>query len=79
MVLRRIERILIMALHGAPHEAPSIADAIRFIESYEDDGRSKPIDRYEIQVRYNNGDLISGTFRDKQGAIEFLQTYQVAR
>ncbi|MCY2992234.1 MAG: hypothetical protein NTY19_30785 [Planctomycetota bacterium] len=38
----------------------------------------KPIDRYEIQVRYSNGDLISGTFRDKNRAIEFLQTYELA-
>ena len=54
-------------------------DAIRFIESYQDDGQSKPIDRYEIQVRYSNGDLISGTFRDKNSAIEFLRTYQAAK
>jgi hypothetical protein len=78
VVLRRIDRILIFALHGTPHEAASIDDAIRFIAAYQDDGRAKPIDRYEIQVRYSNGDQISGSFRDKDGAIEFLRTYQAA-
>ena len=79
VIRRRIERILVFALHGAPHEATTIQDAIRFIEAYQDDGQSKPIDRYEIQVRYSNGDLISGTFRDKNSAIEFLRTYQAAK
>lgn len=78
VILRRIERILLFALHGAPHVTTTIHDAIHFIESYQDDGRPKPIDRYEIQVRYSNGDLISGTFRDKNGAIEFLRTCEVA-
>ncbi|HUE72137.1 MAG TPA: hypothetical protein VMP01_14735 [Pirellulaceae bacterium] len=51
-------------------------DAIQFIERYSDDGRKKPIDRYEIEVRYNNGDSIHAKFKDKVSAIEFLRSYQ---
>ena len=75
-VARQIERIIILALHGQAREVTTIADAIRFIEGYEDDGRGKPIERYEIEVRYNNGDVIRGQFKDKTAALEFLRGYQ---
>ncbi len=75
-VSRQIDRIVIMALHGRQQESLTIEDAIRFVEMYADEGDFKPIDRYEIEVRYNNGDLIRGSFKDKLGALEFLRAYQ---
>jgi hypothetical protein len=78
VVLRKIERIVILALHGESHEVKTVRDAIQFIDSYDDTGGvGKPIERYEIQVRYNNGIVIEGKFKDKASAIEFLQSYQV--
>ncbi len=74
-VSRQIERVIVLALHGTVHEALTIRDAINFIQGYADDGRSKPIDRYEIEVRYNNGDSIHGNFKDKNTAVEFLKSY----
>ena len=71
-VTRRIDAILVLVLHGAHHEAPGILDAISFIQSYEDNSRPKPVNRYEIQVRYSNGDSIVGTFHSKNDAIQFL-------
>ena len=76
VVSRQIERIIILALHGELHETQTIDDAIEFIQEYDDDGRTKPIARYEIEVRYNNGDAIHGSFKDKEAAIRFLKTYQ---
>jgi hypothetical protein len=35
-----------------------------------------PIERYEIEVRYNNGDVVRGQFKDKSTAIDFLRGYQ---
>jgi len=75
-VSRQIERIIVLALHGQAHEALTVDDAIRFIETYDDGGRSRPIERFEIEVRYSNGDTIRGNFRDKPAAIEFLKNYQ---
>jgi hypothetical protein len=75
-VSREIERIVVLALHGQSHEALTVDDAIRFIESYDDHGRTKPIERFEIEVRYSNGDTIRGNFRDKAAAIEFLKNYE---
>jgi len=75
-VLRQIERIVILALHGVSHEATTIDDAIAFIAAYQDGSAQKEIERYEIEVRYNNGNKITGSFKDKASAIEFLQSYQ---
>ena len=75
-ISRQIERIIILALHGDVHETRTIDDAIKFIQGYVNDGRTKPIERYEIEVRYNNGDSIHGNFKDKEAAIAFLMTYQ---
>ena len=75
-VSRQIERIIVLALHGDVHESKTIDAAIKFIQSYDDDGRTKPIERYEIQVRFNNGDSINASFKDKRAAVEFLKTYQ---
>lgn len=74
-VTRQIERITVLALHGHSHEAASIEEAVRYVEEYEDDGRAKQIARYEITVKYSNGDTVQGAFGDKQGAVEFLQSY----
>jgi hypothetical protein len=74
---RQIERIVILALHGALQEVLTVDDAIHFIENYSDDGKGKPVDRYEIEVRYNNGDTIEGKFKNKSSAIEFLRIYEV--
>jgi len=76
VVLRQIERIVIVVLHGAAHETTTVGDAIRFIQDYDGAGRATPITRYEIQVRYNNGNTISGNFQDKESAVAFLLQYQ---
>jgi hypothetical protein len=75
-VARQIERIIILALHGQSREVTTIDDAIRFIEGYDEHGRAKPVERYEIDVRYNNGDVVRGQFKDKSTAIDFLHGYQ---
>ncbi len=75
-VSRQIDRVIILALHGITQEVMTITDAIKFIESYDDDGKPGPFERFEIQVRYNNGDIVEGRFKEKDTAIEFLRTYQ---
>jgi hypothetical protein len=75
-VSRQIERIIILALHGEAYEALTVEDAIQFIDTYGHDGRAIPLDRYEIEVRYSNGNVISGNFKDKSSALGFLRTYQ---
>lgn len=75
-ISRRIDRIVVLPLHGAVEQLSGIDAAISFIRSYDSDNGAKPIQRYEIQIRYSNGDVIEGRFADKEGAVDFLEGYR---
>ena len=76
VISRHIERIVVLALHGKSLEWRTVGEAIDFIERYANTGVEVSVHRYEIEIRYNNGDTIHGNFADKQSAIDFLKTYQ---
>jgi hypothetical protein len=70
---RKIESVYVLPLHGAARTLGDVAEAIAFIESFDE---SKPVasfTRYEVGVRYSNGDEIRGTFKDKTTAVAFLR------
>lgn len=71
---RCIVGITVLVLHGQPQQIASVAEAIQYLQTYEDSRPStaKAI-KYEIDVRYNNGDVIHGIFQAKDAAIHFLQ------
>ena len=76
-ITRQIDRVVVLPLHGASLTWESVDAAISFIETYNQmDKVVKPLARFEIQIRYNNGDSIKGEFVDKDGAAAFLRTYQ---
>ena len=78
-VMRQIACVIVLPLHGASSELLDVDEAIRFIEGYDDQRGGGPVERYEIQIRYTNGDQIDGKFTDKLAAIKFLRGYsQVA-
>ncbi|HEY7310685.1 MAG TPA: hypothetical protein VH643_15080 [Gemmataceae bacterium] len=71
---RRIESITVVVLHGQPQRITTIAEAIDYLQSYPDmNPSSAPATRFEIAVRYNNGDVIHGIFQTKDDAIHFLR------
>ena len=72
---RRVVGITVSVLHGQPREVPSIQDAIEYIERYRVNGASQPILKYELHVRYNNGDVIHAVFDGKMEAVNFLKTF----
>lgn len=74
-VSRRIQSIVVLPLHGQIEELTTLGQAIAFLTGYDDHDGRKPIQRYEIQIRYSNGDAIEGKFADKQEAIKFLKNY----
>jgi hypothetical protein len=74
-VLRRIELIRILPLHGVALECTTVEDAIRRIRRYDDRLAPSPVVRYEIEVRYSNGDRIAGQFQDKETAVRFLEPF----
>lgn len=75
-VLRQIGLIRILPLHGSPVEFTSVSEAIRFVEAYRRSGDGvAPFVKYELQVRYSNGDRVEAQFRDQASAIAFLNGF----
>lgn len=75
-VTRKIETVLVLPLHGTVFEWNSVEEAIAFIKNYDEGDHSRPMIRYEIEIRYNNGDRIEGQFANRDNALKFLHTYQ---
>lgn len=74
-ITRYVERILVLPLYGRETEHSSIADAIRHLESFSPNPKQATLHKFEIQVKYSNGDSVSAEFTSKEGAVEFLQKF----
>jgi hypothetical protein len=74
-VSRQISKIIIIPLHGSEMEYTTVAEAIDSLSSYGAESVVGKVYKYEIQIRYNNGDKITAEFSDKAGALEFLAKY----
>jgi hypothetical protein len=72
---RFIEQVIILSLHGQQSAVNSITEAIEYLNNYSEDKPKLPLVKYEIIVRYNTGDKIDATFKDKKDAIRFLEAY----
>jgi len=70
---RTITKVLAIPLHGQSHEFDTIAAAIAFIDGYDESvGCVGRFTKYEIVVRYSNGDSIDATFDNKERTVGFL-------
>lgn len=72
-ITRNIEVIRILPLSGTSHGFETIEDAVNYIKSVDEDANDGPVLRYEVQIRYDNGDGITGEFSKKKNAINFLE------
>lgn len=71
---RQIEQIILIPLHGQQSEFTTIVDAITFVTNYREDGlRDGGFRKYEVIIRYSNGDKIDASFQNKEKAIAFLR------
>ena len=68
--------MFVIALHGNETKLLSVEDAIIFLNDYSEDIGSLPVFKYEILIRYNNGDDIKATFQERADAIKFLSGYK---
>jgi len=75
-VTRRIEKIIVIPLHGQESEHPTVEAAIAFLASYQATAVQGKVYKYEIHVRYTNGDKITAEFSGKDAAVEFLMKYK---
>jgi len=74
-VSRFIERIIILPLHGQENVSNSVIEAIDFLTKYSEDKPKLPLSKYEIIIKYNTGDRIEASFKDKKDSIKFLENY----
>jgi hypothetical protein len=75
-VKRQISAVRVIPLHGSAHDCVSVPEAISFVETYNEKAATGPLVKYEIMIRYDNGDKIQAELHDKATALEFLQAYQ---
>ena len=71
---RRVVTVFVLPLHGQTYEMSDAHSAIVFLQAHDQSDVRPEFTRYEIIVRYNNGDEIKGQFQSKTTAIEFLAT-----
>lgn len=74
-ISRFIERIVILPLHGQEAISNTITEAIDFLKNYSENKSALPLSKYEIIIKYNTGDRIEASFKDKKDTIKFLETY----
>ncbi len=70
---RRVDCVFVLPLAGTQHRFDSIEDAATYITNHDESTPSTQFVKYELNVRYTNGDEIKGTFHDKQIALKFLR------
>lgn len=73
---RQVQGVTVIILHGLSQQIANVEDAIGYIENYQDNlSTIAPVLKYEIDIRYNNGDIIQAIFQSKVEAIKFLRTF----
>ena len=73
---RHVVQIVVLPLSGISGQFDSVDNAIKFVMANNELASASMFVRYEIDVRYSNGDNIRGAFGQKQTAVDFLQTFQ---
>jgi len=71
---RQIGSVYILFLHGPTIEAGTVQEAIRLIKQYGEEGTVESFVRYEVIVRYSNGDEVTGKCESKTQAVKFLNS-----
>ena len=72
---RRVEYVLVLPLTGTSHRFDTVEEAVRYISNYGQSTSSSDFVRYELNVRYSNGDEVRGVFHEKDRAVEFLSSF----
>jgi hypothetical protein len=71
---RQITLVRVLPLHGVSFDLTSIVEAIDFIDNYSATGINTPALKFEVEIRYGNGDKIQATLSEKEDVLAFLHT-----
>ena len=74
-VSRFITLVTITPLHGRLSSLKSVEEAIEFVNGYGSTQETLGVLKYEIAIKYNNGNQVEATFNAKKAALEFLASY----
>ena len=69
---RMIESVTVLPLLGTRYEFRTIAEAVDFVDEFDQEDGSVAFQKYEVLVRYSNGNRIEGSFGGKSEAKRFL-------
>lgn len=75
-VTRSITDVRVIPLHGTAFHCPTVQEAIDFVARYSEEQACYPLLKYEVQIRYSNGDKVDAQFGEKAAMIEFLEHYK---
>jgi hypothetical protein len=76
-LLRKIERIRILPLFGSEMLFTSVKDAIAAIEECDiAHARAEKFCKFEIYIKFTNGDRIECSFQEREKTIKFLEMYK---
>lgn len=75
-VRRQISAVRLVPLHGMARDCATVQEAITIVDGYDETSAHGPLVKYEVIIRYDNGDKIEAEFQDRATTIEFLLGYQ---
>lgn len=75
VLTRTVEAVSIVALHGSSQMMSTVTEALAFLTDYAEEPLAHPFVRYEVMLRYTNGNEVSGKFSDKASALEYLKQF----
>lgn len=70
---RMIDRLIIIPLFGEKHEFNSIEDGVNYINSFVESENGGVFRKYEIIVKYSNGDVVDASFQERERVLRFLE------
>ena len=70
---RSVERITIISLYGRDIDFSSLESALEFLKSHSIYEQSATFRKYELLVKFSNGDRVEAMFTTKEKIMEFLQ------
>ncbi|MGH8995545.1 MAG: DNA methylase [Acidimicrobiales bacterium] len=74
-ISRLVQRVTVLPLHSVAVECASVTEAIAMIVSYVPPAMTPQLVRFEVIIRYTNGDRIDAQFGSAIGAMDFLRTF----
>jgi len=69
---RTVERLLVIPLYGSEESFSSITAALAYIQDYQATGGAGPFRKFEIVVKFSNGDTIDASFKSQAEVRKFL-------